>query len=124
MDMHIGYVIVGVKKLDPAVTFYRDVMGFHLLYAAPEFHFAAFEVGGQRFSLASAEGGEAGTHGAGDRNTGIGFFVQDVDAAHAELAARGVHFTMAPSKQPWGGYMAMFADPDGNIFYLDQGQAH
>jgi predicted enzyme related to lactoylglutathione lyase len=27
---------------------------------------------------------------------------------------------MAPSKQPWGGYMAMFADPDGNIFYLDQ----
>lgn len=27
--------------------------------------------------------------------------------------------TMPPSKQPWGGYMALFADPDGNIFYLD-----
>jgi uncharacterized glyoxalase superfamily protein PhnB len=26
---------------------------------------------------------------------------------------------MTPQKQPWGGYMAMFADPDGNIFYLD-----
>jgi predicted enzyme related to lactoylglutathione lyase len=30
---------------------------------------------------------------------------------------------MSPSKQPWGGYMALFADPDGNIFYLDSVQA-
>ncbi len=27
---------------------------------------------------------------------------------------------MAPQKQPWGGFMALFADPDGNVFYLDQ----
>jgi predicted enzyme related to lactoylglutathione lyase len=27
---------------------------------------------------------------------------------------------MAPTKQPWGGFMAMFVDPDGNVFYLDQ----
>ncbi len=26
---------------------------------------------------------------------------------------------MPPTKQPWGGYMALFADLDGNIFYLD-----
>ena len=45
--------------------------------------------------------------------------VPDVDAAFSELCAKGVRFTMMPSKQPWGGYMAMFADPDGNIFYLD-----
>ena len=37
-----------------------------------------------------------------------------------ELAAKGVTFTMAPEKQPWGGFMAMFADPDGNVFYLDE----
>lgn len=30
---------------------------------------------------------------------------------------------MTPSKQPWGGYMAMFADPDGNIFCLDTVQS-
>ena len=46
--------------------------------------------------------------------------VPDVDAAHAELAAKGVKFTMGPGKMPWGGYMAMFVDPDGNEFYLDQ----
>ncbi len=118
--MRIGYVIVGVRALDDAITFYRDVMGFTLLHAEPSFHFASFDVGGgQRFSIASGEGGGADTHGTGNRNTGIGFVVDDLDATHAALAAKGVNFIMAPSRQPWGGYMAMFADPDGNIFYLD-----
>ena len=27
---------------------------------------------------------------------------------------------MPPTQQPWGGFMAMFTDPDGNVFYLDQ----
>ena len=119
MECRIGYVIVGVKSLDAAVAFYRDTMGFALMFCEPEFHFASFMVGDMRFSL--AEGAEE-THGAGDRNTGIGFMVADVDAAHAELAAKGVKFTMGPGKMPWGGYMAMFVDPDGNEFYLDQTQ--
>ena len=117
MDCTIGYVIVGVKALEPAVAFYRDTMGFEFLFCEPEFHFAQFKVGDMLFSL--AEGAEE-THGTGDRNTGIGFMVPDVDAAHAELAAKGVKFTMGPGKMPWGGYMAMFVDPDGNEFYLDQ----
>ncbi|MBO9575618.1 MAG: VOC family protein [Sphingobium sp.] len=125
MDCKIGYVIVGVKALEPAVAFYRDVMGFKLLFVEPQFHFASFRVGDMDFSLASGEGGAAvqETHGTGDRNTGIGFVVDDLDRTHADLAAKGVYFTMAPSKQPWGGYMAMFSDPDGNIFYLNQAGA-
>jgi catechol 2,3-dioxygenase-like lactoylglutathione lyase family enzyme len=117
MDMRIGYVIVGVKSLEPAIAFYRDVMGFQLEFSDPEMHFAGFRVGDMRFSLAE---GEEGGHGTGDRNTGIGFVVADVDAAHAALAGKGVRFTMGPGKMPWGGYMAMFVDPDGNEFYLDQ----
>jgi predicted enzyme related to lactoylglutathione lyase len=117
MDGRIGYVIVGVKSFDAAIPFYRDTMGFELLFCEPEFHFASFKVDDMTFSL--AEGAEE-THGAGDRNTGIGFTVPDVDAAHAELVAKGVKFTMGPGKMPWGGYMAMFVDPDGNEFYLDQ----
>jgi predicted enzyme related to lactoylglutathione lyase len=119
MDCKIGYVIVGVNSLDAAVPFYRDTMGFELEFSEPEMHFAGFRVGDMRLSLAEGEGGG---HGTGDRNTGIGFMVPDLDAAHAELAAKGVKFTMGPGKMPWGGYMAMFVDPDDNEFYLDQAQ--
>ena len=54
------------------------------------------------------------------RHTGVGFGVKDLTAAHRYLAAKGVDFWMPPEKQPWGGFMAMFRDPDGNSFYLDQ----
>ena len=116
MDCKIGYVIVGVKSLEAAVPFYRDTMGFEFQFSEPEMHFAAFQVGDMMFSL--AEGAEE-THGTGNRNTGIGLVVADVDAAYRALSAKGVEFTMVPAKQPWGGYMGMFADPDGNVFYLD-----
>ena len=119
MDIKLDYVIVGVKALEPAVAFYRDVMGFQFLFSEPEMHWASFKVGGMMFSL--AEGAEE-THGTGDRNTGIGFVVPDLDAAHAELAGKGVFFSMGPGKMPWGGYMAMFKDPDGNEFYLNQAE--
>ena len=114
MDCRIGYVTVGVRDLERSIDFYRDVLGFSLMYSAPEFRYASFDVAGIRFAIAAA----ADASFAG-RHTGIGLVVPDVDAVHADLAANGVTFTMPPSKQPWGGYMAMFADPDGNTFYLD-----
>jgi catechol 2,3-dioxygenase-like lactoylglutathione lyase family enzyme len=119
MEARIGYVIVGVSDLQRSVAFYRDVLGFELLSCEEQFKFASFKVGDMHFSL--AEGGDGGSnHGTGNRNTGIGFTVADVDAAYAELSAKGVKFTLEPGEQPWGGYMGMFADPDDNIFYLDQ----
>jgi lactoylglutathione lyase len=121
MECKVGYVIVGVTDLERAIAFYRDALGFEFVHAAPEFHFAEFTVGGMRFSLAGGNGGD-GSHKVGG-NTGIGLTVDDVDAAHKELAGQGVRFTMEPAQQPWGGYMAMFADPDGNVFYLDQVRA-
>ena len=45
MECRIGYVIVGVKALEPAVAFYRDVMGFDFQFSEPEMHFASFKVG-------------------------------------------------------------------------------
>lgn len=122
MECRIGYVNVGVRDLDRSLAFYRDVLGFRLLYSAPEFHFAAFDVGGLRFAIAASEIDHFTSGPPGNRHTGIGLVVADVDAAHAELVGKGVHFTMPPGKMPWGGYMGIFADPDGNLFYLDQAE--
>jgi len=31
-----------------------------------------------------------------------------------------IGLSVTPTHQPWGGFMAIFKDPDGNTFYLDQ----
>lgn len=119
MDARIGYINIGVRDLERSVAFYRDVLGFKLLYSEPGFSYAAFEVGGMRFAVAASETDGFTGRPPGDRHTGVGLVVTDVDAAHAELSSKGVSFPMPPAKQPWGGYMGIFSDPDGNLFYLD-----
>ena len=52
-------------------------------------------------------------------NTGIGFLAKDVLKARKELEAKGVKFTKPAEKAPWGAF-AMFADPDGNEFWINE----
>jgi predicted enzyme related to lactoylglutathione lyase len=119
-DASIGYINLAVTDFARSLGFYRDVLALPQLLIDDKFQFAQFDAGGVRFAVVGgAESKKMREARGGDFHTGIGFCVSDVDAAYCELAAKGVRFTMKPSKQPWGGYMAMFADPDGNIFYLD-----
>ena len=119
-DVSIGYVNLAVTDFNRSLVFYRDVLGLPLQFVDDKFQFAAFSAGQVRFAVVGgAESKKMREARGGDFHTGIGFCVPDVDDAHRALAAKGVRFTMTPSKQPWGGYMAMFADPDGNVFYLD-----
>jgi len=46
--------------------------------------------------------------------------VDFLEAQGERLLEQGVRFTMTPERQPWGGVMALFQDPAGNVFYLDQ----
>jgi len=117
MQARIGYLIVHVRDFERAVAFYSDILGLRPEFTDPGFNYARFDVAGMSFAVARDP---AATGPVEDRQTGIGMVVPDVDAASAELKAKGVRFTLEPGRQPWGGYMAMFADPDGNVFYLDQ----
>jgi uncharacterized glyoxalase superfamily protein PhnB len=54
------------------------------------------------------------------RRTGVGLEVGELRAEHVRLAGLGVHFTMHPARQPWGGFMAMISDADRIFFYFDQ----
>jgi len=50
-------------------------------------------------------------------NTGISFVVDDLDRTYRQFSKRGVRFTQRPVDKGWGKF-AMFADQDGNIFWL------
>ena len=119
-DVTIGYINLAATDFTRSLAFYRDVLALPVLFVDDKFQFAAFGAGPVRFAVVGgADSKKMREARGGDFHTGIAFCVPDVDAAHRELAAKGVRFTMNPSKQPWGGYMALFADPDGNVFYLD-----
>lgn len=115
--MQVSYVNVFVADLEKAIEFYRDGLGLQLQFSSPEHGYASFSAGAVRLGVALPGDAHAGLSG---RHTGVGFEVADLEAEHARLSARGVRFTMPPTRQPWGGFMAMFSDPDGNVFYLDQ----
>jgi predicted enzyme related to lactoylglutathione lyase len=118
----VGYINIHVRDFERAVAFYRDVLGFRHEFTAEDFQYARFDVGGLRVAVAAGHSDDFVGHESGDHLTGIGLVVDDVDAACREMKAKGARFTMEPSRQPWGGYMAMFADPDGNVFYLDKAE--
>ncbi len=115
--MHISYVNVFVSDLARATEFYRDKLGLDLHFSSPEHHYASFAAGGVRLSIAVPGPDQPEIVG---RHTGIGLEVTDLEAEHARLSGIGVEFTMPPTRQLWGGFMALIADPAGNVFYLDQ----
>ena len=115
----VAYVNVAVSDLQRAVAFFRDVIGLPLRFMDADFGYAAFNTGGASFAVVQAQEGDVV-----GRHTGVGFMSENLDADHAELAGKGVEFTRPPTKEPWGGYMAIFADPDRNTYYLDERMEH
>ena len=115
--MEIAYVNVNVSNLSRAVEFYRDTLGLALGFSDEEHGYASFSAGPISLGLAVGEEDQRELLG---RHTGVGFNTADLEADHKRLAEQGVVFTMEPTRQPWGGFMALFADPDGNVFYLDE----
>lgn len=101
----------------PAMArFYRDTLG--LTSRSDKSDFINFDWNGVRLSV----GVHAGVRGASREplRVMLNLTVTDIQAAHARLATAGVVFSRAPEREEWGGWVATFADPDGNILQLMQ----
>ena len=119
-DLKIAYVNLYVTDLARSVEFFEKTLGLGLQYKADEHGYGSLDAGPLRMGVAQIDTNDEALRALVGRQTGGGFGVRDLLAAHAELASKGVAFTMKPEKMPGGGFMAMFADPDGNTFYLDE----
>ena len=118
-SVHIGYVNIFVKDLHAAIDFFSNKLGLNANQADPEFGYASYQAGPISFGIAQTDDPDLT-----GRHTGVGFMVKDIDAKYQELLSKGVEFEMPPTAQPWGGTLALFKDPDGNIYYLDPGHHH
>jgi catechol 2,3-dioxygenase-like lactoylglutathione lyase family enzyme len=117
--MKIGFVIVFVSDFDKSFDFYTNKLGMPLDYTDKN-GWAQFHAG-EDISLAIEQCDpnrvELGSKLVG-RLAGVTLIVDNIDDTYARLSNKGVIFTGKPEKQPWGGTLAQFQDPDGNILTL------
>jgi methylmalonyl-CoA/ethylmalonyl-CoA epimerase len=111
----IGQIAINVQDVERAAAFYREALGMRFLFAAPNLSF--FDCAGVRLML-TRDGQPAQDHKASI----LYYRVADLEAAHAELASRGVRFEQGPhlvarlpDHELW---MAFFYDSEDNLLAL------
>jgi len=121
MILRIWDVTFTVSDLERAVDFYERVLGLPKKYQFS--NYAGFDCGGVEIGLAPSALRQA-VDGipVGEREGApcVDLMVTDVDEAYRVLRGNGVRFLKEPHDTPWGGRIALFADPDGNVLQLVQ----
>jgi lactoylglutathione lyase len=115
------YIVIYVSDMERSTAFYRDVLGLPLRFSSPGW--TEFETGPIRLALHRAGSQERAQFYPGRPPAGVAhlaFVVEDIQAAFAELTARGATFSQAPEKQVTGNLIAVLHDPDGLGITLQQ----
>ncbi len=103
--MKLTYVIKFVGDMDRAVAFHRDTLGLPLKFTSP--HWSEFATGETTLAL----------HPASEKNppgsVELGVGVPDLQKFYEEMSAKGVAFSMPPTKQDFGEMLAQFVDSEG-----------
>ena len=112
----LRYALVFVSDMERSVAFYRDVLGWPLTRRSPE----RMELAGEGTTLAlhhaSRPSGAAAVQGEIAGRCQLGFWVEDVEAFHQEMVARGTLCIQPPTDDASGAKVAVYADPDGLPF--------
>ncbi len=112
MDWRLELIPVRVSDVDRAKAFYTEKAGFnadHDHRVSDEIRFVQLTPPGSACSIAIGTGL---TEMAPGSVQGLQLVVSDIQAAHAELAGRGVEVSEV-QEFPWGSFV-FFSDPDGN----------
>ena len=118
MDWKLELVIIPVSDVDRAKAFYTDKAGFnadHDHTVSEEIRFVQLTPPGSACSIAIGKGLVEGKPGSVQ---GLQMVVADIEAAHAELVARGADVSEIKDLA-WGRFV-FFADPDGNKWAVQQ----
>jgi len=112
VDFKLELVAVPVSDVDRAKAFYTEKAGFnadHDHVVSDEIRFVQLTPPGSACSISIGKGLVETAPGSAQ---GLQLVVTDIQAAHDELAGRGVEVSDVQSF-PWGDFV-FFKDPDGN----------
>jgi catechol 2,3-dioxygenase-like lactoylglutathione lyase family enzyme len=118
---HLQVISIPVRDQDRAKAFYRDVLGFQEIADSPmgpDMRWVQLGLPDAGTSITLVTWFESMPPGS---LKGVVLATNDVDAAAAELARKGVQ--LSPMEDaPWGRFTT-FDDPDGNGFVLQAAPA-
>lgn len=117
MDLKLELVSVPVTDVDRAIAFYTERAGFVLDHdhrVSEDVRFVQLTPPGSACSILLGTGVTTSPPGTAQ----LQVVVDDVRAARAELAGRGVQVSEV-DEQPWGTF-THFTDPDGNSWAVQQ----
>jgi lactoylglutathione lyase len=117
--------VVFVQDMDKCTAFYRDTL--QLSYMGTDANSSTFLLQ-ERYLILLSASGAADLLGSdpnelkidGTPRVVLAAGVEDVDAAYETLTTKGVTFLRPPTNQPWGLRTAHFADPEGNLWEINQ----
>jgi len=112
----IGAVRIFTADIDTARVFYSEKLGLPLLHSDDET--AIFDTGQAKLIVEAADPSTVEEAELIGRFTGFSFTVDSVAEWFSGLRANGVTFDGLPEAQEWGGALAFFYDPDGNVLTL------
>ncbi len=113
--MELYGVRIFVDDLERAFDFYGRVLGLPVAWDGGDA--VGFQAG--RGVLIVEHEDPAGPEGhLVGRFLGVSLEVPDIEATHRALAAAGVAFEAPPQRMAWGGRLAHFRDPAGNVLTL------
>jgi catechol 2,3-dioxygenase-like lactoylglutathione lyase family enzyme len=120
VDWKLELVQVPVSDVDRAKAFYTDKIGFnadHDHQVTDDLRFVQLTPPGSACSIAIGTGLTEMPAGS---VAGLQLVVADAEAAHSELASRGVEVSDVQDF-PWGRFV-FFSDLDGNRWSVQQAQ--
>ncbi len=112
----VAGVIIWTDNLERLFEFYRDTLGLTPHSVRP--HFIAFRWGDMRLSL--GKHWQVAGPSQDPYRIMINLAVEDIHAMSTSLMRQGVQFIKPPTAEEWGGWVATFLDPDGNVLQLMQ----
>ena len=115
--MKLYGVRIWVQDYDAARCFYAETLGLPLAWDMPEAGAFGVDVGATLI-VERADSTDAESAALVGRFVGVSLQVEDIQETWHRLGELGVPFDGPPETQPWGGTLAHFRDPSGNVLTL------
>ena len=131
MNLTLSQCFVLIHDPDPALAFYRDVLGLELRNDVAREDFRWITVGGASqpevaivltnyLNGSPADADALAALLAKGALNGVHFHTDDLDATFEKLRASGTEIVQEPTDQPWGTRDCAVRDPSGNLVRIDQ----